>query len=62
MFLQAEDIDITSYSRRNVDRFAVLLDLWTAEAKFLEAKMKVRVGNSWLADAEPLFKECVYWR
>ncbi len=29
-----------------MDRFAVLLDLWAAEARFLEAKMKVTCVES----------------
>ena len=29
-------------TQRNVDRFGILLDLWTCEARYLQAKMKVR--------------------
>ena len=36
-----QDIDMDLYSERNVDRFALLLDLWSNEVMFLEAKMKV---------------------
>ena len=38
-----QDIDMDLYSERNVDRFALLLDLWSNEVMFLEAKMKVMV-------------------
>ena len=37
-----QDIDMDLYSERNVDRFALLMDLWNNEVQFLEAKMKVR--------------------
>jgi hypothetical protein len=33
-----QDIDLGIYSHQNVDRFAVLLDIWTNEANFLEMK------------------------
>jgi hypothetical protein len=33
-----QDIDLGAYSHQNVDRFAVLLDIWTNEANFLEMK------------------------
>ena len=37
----AGDVDLTSYGHLPVDRFAVLLDLWTNEADFLENKRQV---------------------
>ena len=37
----SQGLNIGTYSHQSVDRFAVLLDLWTAEAQFLESKMKV---------------------
>ena len=33
-----QDVDLGAYSHQNVDRFAVLLDIWTNEANFLEMK------------------------
>ena len=33
-----QDINLAAYSHQNVDRFAVLLDIWTNEANFLEMK------------------------
>ena len=35
------DINLGEYSHQNVDRFAVLLDLWTNEVNFLEMKKLV---------------------
>jgi hypothetical protein len=40
----AGDFDIPSYSHQEVDRFAVLLDLWSNHAAFLECKREVRQG------------------
>lgn len=37
-----DEVNIPVLSQRNVDRFAVLMDIWTSEAEFLEAKLKVR--------------------
>lgn len=37
----SKELDIGTYSHQSVDRFAVLLDLWTAETQYLELKMKV---------------------
>ena len=33
-----QDINLAAYSHQNVDRFAVLLDIWTNQANFLEMK------------------------
>ena len=35
------DVDIPSYAHRDVDRFAVLHDLWMCELNFLVNKRKV---------------------
>ena len=37
----SHNLDIGAYSHHHVDHFAVLLDLWTEEARFLHSKMKV---------------------
>ena len=37
----SDEVDISALSQQNVDRFAVLMDLWTSEAEFLEGKLKV---------------------
>ena len=42
----SHNLDIAAYSHQHVDRFAVLLDLWTEEAQFLRSKMKVRLTDS----------------
>ena len=42
----SHNLDIGAYSHQHVDRFAVLLDLWTEEAQFLQSKMKVCLTNS----------------
>lgn len=34
--------DLHSWARTDVDRVAVLLDLWTCEAAFLESKVQVK--------------------
>ena len=34
--------ELSSYSHQNVDRFAVLYDIWTNEVHFLEMKRKVK--------------------
>ena len=34
--------DVHSWGRMDVDRVAVLLDLWTCETEFLESKVQVR--------------------
>ena len=39
--VQKEDLDLAEYAHREVDRFAVLLDLWTCEQNFLFNKRKV---------------------
>ena len=38
---QAGDFDISSYAHQEVDRYGILMDLWTNEAAFLEAKKNV---------------------
>lgn len=38
---QHGDVEIASYSHNDIDRFAVLLDLWSNEAAFLECKKEV---------------------
>ena len=38
---QAADVDLPSYGHQQVDRFAVLLDLWANETAFLESKRQV---------------------
>ena len=35
------DFDIASYAHQELDRFGVLLDLWSNEAAFMEAKREV---------------------
>lgn len=42
---QAGDFDIPSYAHQDVDRFGVLLDVWTNEAAFLEHKREVGHGT-----------------
>ena len=42
----SHNLDVGAYSHQHVDRFAVLLDLWTEEAQFLQSKMKVCLTNS----------------
>ena len=39
----AGEVDLPSYGHQQVDRFAVLLDLWSNEAAFLENKRQVSV-------------------
>ena len=39
----SDDIDV--FSHRKVDRFAVLLDLWTCEEQYQQDKKKVRCGD-----------------
>jgi hypothetical protein len=41
IFENYQDINLGEYSHQNVDRFAVLLDLWTNEVNFLEMKKNV---------------------
>lgn len=36
------EVNIAILSQQSADRFAVLMDLWTSEADFLEGKLKVR--------------------
>ena len=38
---EEEETEIEHLSQQNVDRFGILLDLWTCEARYQEAKMKV---------------------
>ena len=38
---QGDHIDLAAYGHQQVDRFAVLLDLWTNEAAYLENKRQV---------------------
>ena len=35
------DFDIASYAHQELDRFGVLLDLWSNEAAFMETKREV---------------------
>lgn len=37
-----DEVNVSILSQQNVDRFAVLLDLWTSEMEFLERKLKAR--------------------
>ena len=37
----AGDFDIGSYGHQEVDRYGVLLDLWSNQAAFLECKKEV---------------------
>ena len=39
--LPTDDSDLSMHSHQKLDRFAILLDLWTCESQYLEAKMKV---------------------
>ena len=41
----AHDSPLDIDARQSVDCFAVLLDLWSCEEQFLEAKMKVFVSG-----------------
>jgi hypothetical protein len=34
--------ELSAYSHQNVDRFAILYDIWTNEVHFLEMKRKVK--------------------
>lgn len=38
----ASTADLRSWAQTDVDRVAVLLDLWTCETEFLESKVQVR--------------------
>lgn len=38
---QEDTINVGLYSHQNVDRFSVLLDIWTNEVNFLEMKKNV---------------------
>ena len=38
-----QDINLSAYSNQNVDRFAVLFDIWTNEVNFLEMKKNVNI-------------------
>jgi hypothetical protein len=40
-FLNEQEIDLGAYSHQNIDRFAVILDIWTNEVNFLESKMNL---------------------
>ena len=40
-------MDLAAYGHQQVDRFAILLDLWTNEAAYLENKRQVSEGNEW---------------
>ena len=40
-------VDLAAYGHQQVDRFAILLDLWTNEAAYLENKRQVSEGNEW---------------
>ena len=37
----SKEFDLNSYTRQNVDRFGVLLDLWTNEVAYLDNKRQV---------------------
>jgi len=37
----AGEVDLASYGHRDVDRFAVIFDMWTCELNFLINKQKV---------------------
>ena len=39
--MQGNGFDMASYAHMDVDRFGVLLDLWTNETAYLENKRKV---------------------
>lgn len=39
---EEEEAEIEHFSQLMVDRFGILLDLWTCEAHFQEVKMKVK--------------------
>ena len=41
----SEVLDALMCSRQNVDCFSVLLDLWSCEERFMEAKLKVPGGG-----------------
>ncbi|XP_065070456.1 uncharacterized protein LOC135695319 isoform X3 [Rhopilema esculentum] len=41
---QGSDFDLDAYSRKDIDRFGVILDLWTNEAAYLENKRKLVSG------------------
>jgi len=42
----ATDADITCYAHFEVDRFAVLLDVWSNEMSFLQCKKEVSFAKS----------------
>ncbi len=42
----AGDVDVPGYAHVDVDRFAVLLDLWSHHAAFLQSKREVRLGGA----------------
>ena len=37
-----EEEEIEHFAQQSVDRFAILLDLWSCESRYLQAKVKVR--------------------
>ena len=43
------NFDLNAYGHEDVDRFGVILDLWTNETAFLENKRKVSVLKSLLS-------------
>ena len=50
--VSAGDFDIPTYAHQDIDRFAVLLDVWSQETAFLECKKEVSANTahctSWL--------------
>ena len=40
-----EGAELETCAQRHVDRFAILLDLWTCEEHYLQAKRKVRINE-----------------
>ena len=41
-----QDINLGAYSHQNVDRFGVIMDVWTNEVNFLQMKKNVSLKNS----------------
>lgn len=42
---EEEEEVLEHFSQPSVDRFGILLDLWTCESRYLQAKMKVKSAS-----------------
>lgn len=60
------DFDISQYAHKEVDRYAVLYDLWCNECAFQESKKNVSIFRLFLAVrqdvASPGLSSCLHYR